>query len=264
MSEEIKITKLIHYKNTVALINPTYVGNEGVENLVAEFEEGLPASWNLNSSVSYENILYHYSQNIFYSPDRRYVAKIRRFAHPDPIAVVKHFVPEQELVSIRLGFIKPNIDPKTRRLMFGRTTRNQYALDSLLNEINLAPILCELISSEEGKQIYRKYGISMIEFVQPIFGLINKNSGQKLTVYPNVGFTSKGDLGVSPFTGPRGVSQDLFAGKLAGFFLIHQIDAQDLLDRQLLTVNGNRNHLYLIDAEAYVQLPNLKGGEKNV
>src|SRR6266404_2157574 len=61
--------------------------------------------------------------------------------------------------------------------------RRTQLMNSIVNEIALSPTLKELVDSKEIQELAQSYGFNSMQFVEPIMGVIDKNSRKKRQVY---------------------------------------------------------------------------------
>lgn len=166
--------------------------------------------------------------------------------HPHYLAKEK----DMPIIVTSLRSIRKNIPAGTRDSLKERIT----AISTISSELSLSPTIKKIISSDEVQQIFEK-DISLVDFIEPLIGIVCRTTGQKYLIYQyvrgeNFENFSKKNLEIAVEINKR-------VETLREVFRKNQIEPYDLLPRQLMveeTVDGLLV-LYLIDAEMYCKLP---------
>lgn len=228
--------EIFHFNKYDAAVNRRFPDQEQVNTLLNIVKKGIPHTWKILDPV-------HANQAVLYrSPDDhpRWVGKIRNHVHK----------PDQ--LKTWLDAFKDNKE-KSRIIL---------AFQSLLNEIVLAPIIRQLLETEEAHEIVKKHGFDAISFAEPLIGIIQRSTGTKIMFYE-----WKGNPPSSETQGPI-YSKFQFTNSPTGglsldlkkHFIKHGITPHDLAtDQFIIEINPDgMKHVYLIDTEAYLRkIPNL-------
>lgn len=147
-------------------------------------------------------------------------------------------------------------DPNKR---IGQSVKSEYlqAEKSVMNEFVLSLEIKRLLAGEEATGLLQKYGWGSIKFIEPLVGVIDKNSRKKTMVYDFVegkapGFTRESVSGVSDKTLN---ALDGLAIELYDFFGRNGIDSYDLHGRGFIIppTSSSENAIYLIDSESFIR-----------
>ncbi|HET7827517.1 MAG TPA: hypothetical protein VFK97_01470 [Candidatus Saccharimonadales bacterium] len=124
-------------------------------------------------------------------------------------------------------------------------------LNSVLNEIAIAPKLKRSVAEEEFQALANKYGFRSFRYVEPIIGIIDKKTGVKRMVYEYIANTEN-------LVGLMKKDNEI-RDKILGGTMEHDLEeilvrngidfGKDTGEHQVL-VDAEKN-LYLIDAETY-------------
>ncbi len=58
-----------------------------------------------------------------------------------------------------------------------------YASASVMNEMTLAKDIRSIVSSEEIQTVFMRSGVQAIDYIEPLMGIIDKNTGDKFIIY---------------------------------------------------------------------------------
>ncbi len=58
-----------------------------------------------------------------------------------------------------------------------------YASASIMNEMSLATSIRKIVGSKEVQEIFRNSGVTSIDYIEPLIGIINKETGEKNIIY---------------------------------------------------------------------------------
>ena len=129
--------------------------------------------------------------------------------------------------------------------------RHLYSLNSVLNEVSLAPKIKRLMKSAEAQEIVKNYGFAGIDYIEPIIAFIDKNSGQKGAVYEYVNAIDAHkylDKSVNEFAFSAN-DWDAVTTDIRKFIAEYGIRPIDLRPKDMLI--DVYSGLHLIDAEAF-------------
>ncbi|MBI4079020.1 MAG: hypothetical protein HY429_01855 [Candidatus Levybacteria bacterium] len=233
-----RTTEIIHSPNFTVLINPSVSHRQDVRELVEEVKNGIPSSWLAREDPSWRRDIARevdpdYGQWIDNENRPRFFAKTRTMGMPTWVAYAK---------KMERGDVSD----------FGFSRRAHYAFASLLNEINLSPKIKAALNHKEVKELAVKYGMEEITFIEPLIGLINKVTGQKIMVYDFID--------AQPFstktTGLPYKEASSFVLQL-NYILEDKSGTinEELGGAQLMVDKVNPKKLYLIDIEGYHAVP---------
>jgi len=137
--------------------------------------------------------------------------------------------------------------------------RRRYASESILNEMELANEIKTIVNSEEVQKIFREVGIEKVHFLEPIAGIINRNTRIKTKFYrfikENIPEWKKLIHIDAP---PKSTAVfDEKIERLGNVFKNHSIYPGDLDNRQFIVKKNydtQKLTLYVIDTEEYYRL----------
>lgn len=236
-----RTTEVIHSPNFTILVNPLVSNRQDIRQLVEEVKNGIPSSWIaledprwIRSVAKKVEPVYGQWQDSAKNP--RFFAKSRSMGSP---AWVKH---AKEIAERQLS-------------KFGFSRRESYAFASLVNEINLTPKIKAILASGKAKELAAKYSIEEITFVEPLIGLTNKATGQKIMIYDFIeGHNFSATNEVSPTDFPLDKRRQ-FVFDLTDLFQENGINPGDIDREQFMFGKTNPRRLYLIDIEGYHTTP---------
>jgi len=166
--------------------------------------------------------------------------------HPHYLAKGK----DMPIIVSTLRSIREGTPVETRDSPKDRVT----AISAISSELSLSPKIKKIISSDEVQQIFKPY-IHLIDYVEPLIGIICRATGQKYLIYQyirgnNFDSFSKKSLEIAVEISKR-------VEILRDVFRKNQIEPYDLLPRQLMMEEkpGGLLVIHLIDTEMYCKLP---------
>jgi hypothetical protein len=197
------------------ILNLTAENQLQVRDLAGFVGNGIPSSW-----PTWYSDLRHVDR----SEDPQFFAKTRLYSGSDSS--------------------KNLLDGNPKRSTIGRKVVN--ALNSIVSEISLSPRIVEILKRDEVSHIAKMNGFDRIEFVEPLVGLIDRESGIKTLVYrfvsgrwPSVDSEYKALINITEALRP--------------LFKANGVLPVDLGAEQLLIGSGENNKVvYLLDSERYV------------
>lgn len=244
----IRTAEIIRNANFTALVNPSVAHRQDVRQLIGDLKDGIPPSWTAvedprwkRNQVEADPIELDFAQWVDNKDHPHFFAKARSMGTP--------------------AWVRPTKDMDKNYLSdFGFTKREHYSFASLRNEINLAQKIKESLASKEAKKLADGFDIEEITFVEPLVGLINRTTGQKIMVYDFIegyGLSDLPELSQLEFNQRKEKigRYDDFAYGLYKLFVSHGIRAVDLRAAQFLFDKANPRMLYLIDIEGYHTIP---------
>lgn len=122
-----------------------------------------------------------------------------------------------------------------------------YAINSVINEITLAPFIRSVIASGESQALVQSFGFESIDYIHPLLAIVDRARGKKYVAYNYVNALTFYKTSKLP-EGFTDENAEILTEEI-GFLLENKgIVATDLVPRQFLVQN---NSLLLIDSEAY-------------
>lgn len=133
--------------------------------------------------------------------------------------------------------------------------RIMNALNSLSQEIDISADVQEITASDEAQRIAQAKGFRSLELVEPLMGIIEKNTKRKFMIYPYVEgqiLAYLGYGGIPPIIRIHWQDADEMAEELQALYRKNGIIPQDLDARQLIVSPGKEGPtLSLIDIEQF-------------
>jgi hypothetical protein len=132
------------------------------------------------------------------------------------------------------------------------------AANSITNEIALSPRIKEILTSKQGRKLASSHGLDKIVFVEPLVGIVNRNTQQKALAYEfidAVPAASESDYEIVNGRAVPSKGSDLekitdLTKALRQIFYEHGIIATDLYPQQIMRSKDGKI-AYLLDAETY-------------
>lgn len=154
-------SELLHSEECDVIINTSLENPQMMHDLLPTVRHGIPHTWQPYSRLTHDiDPLKHTHLFVDNATQPRYIAKKRAHLHYFKDGV--YWQPVQE--------------------------RQKYArsMVSVLNEINLSPLVREVLNSEEARTLALRYNLISFQLVEPLIALINKTNREKVVFYPFV------------------------------------------------------------------------------
>ena len=232
-----QFVEIRHNNNFDVIVNMSADDLSQTLNLAKMVENGIPTSWvNYDPRPKTHQIDPDYTshQDQFFVDDLtspQFIAKIRHHTSLTP----------------HVDLSKAGNDESIRNFLLSG--------NSLLNEFKVSRRIKDILRTAQAKQIAMDFGYEDIVFVEPLVGLIDKRSRQKIIVY---NFVKGFDIFESEYAWERiGDSDDPHSveNQLGALFAEHGISGRDFGGHQfVLNKNDVRGTeiLYIVDAEHLV------------
>jgi hypothetical protein len=220
-----KTMEINHGPRYDMLLNTSAKNKKLVQELESTLVDGIPDDWDNVQTEGGGHEGYNYVD-----PEKRFFAKSRFISG---VSFLRVFRKQTEVGS-----------PK-------RKTQN--AGNSIANEMLLAPKIRRALESEEALAAAHQSGFEKVEFVEPLVGLIDRQTGGKALVYEYI----DGDEIIRNEVFPENVAAVKLIGQLREIFdkngiIANDLDANERGPKQLL-ISKDRKTVYLLDAEQFVK-----------
>lgn len=224
--------EILHFENYDALVNNRVDGDpQRVQQLLEQVCDGVPTTW--VPLKGQPRVL----PNIFLDnpSEPQFVAKKRK-------------VLEQEFV--REAFTTPR-----DAWHYAFPKREILAYNSLAHEIQLAPRIKRILDLYEAKLIAANHGYIDIRYVEPIIGIINRQTGEKTMFYDYVDGDDFAHAVGNRNKREEEIKIQNFSFKIYQLFIQHDVYPEDLWPRQFIYPHNNQmgKPVYLIDTEGFYE-----------
>ncbi len=127
--------------------------------------------------------------------------------------------------------------------------RANQIYNSILNEIGISPKIKKIMSGDVSQEIARRYGHKSLEYIEPIIGIVNRETGNKALIYEYI----EGAVNIRTIMNQANFNQiQFFENEIDKLLKQNGVENMDKPAQFIVDSSGR---LYNIDAEGYQRVP---------
>jgi hypothetical protein len=209
--------EILHYPNVDVVLNNTARLAAWGPRLAEECQDGIPQTWQTFDAI-HQNVRLGDIDGVYF------VGKTRTGLEGHPVEELRASGPEG--------------------VSFKYTKAQSYAKHSVTSEIRVAPMIRETIEKEDTQAAVQDLGYAGLTFVEPIIAIVNRQTGEKSTVYEYVEGVNR------ILDSVDNMARSELLRRLRHILEADGIETSDFNSKQIL-VNPH-GQLYLVDTEGWL------------